>query len=664
MSFLNRLLRRNVTVRMNVPTVADIQGLTVPQLYATQPALRSVVSFLSDNTAQLPLHCYLRKSDTDRVRDTTSDIALLIKQPNLTTTLHELIRDSASDYHLYGWFLWVILPDERTLSGWSITHIPTAWFEQWPTMNGLEPVEYIFTNPETSKRLTIKAEDCIRFYGYGARGPMHPESPIKALKQILAEQVSAWSYRNNVWKNGGLVSSYLTRPKDAPDWVQSGARSRFVASWKAKFSGKDGTDTGGTPLLEDGMELKTTQFNAKEAQWMETTKLSREEVAGVYHVNPSLIWHTDGQTYASAKDNARALYSDTLAPFLEMLQERINAFLLPMIGADPNSYVEFYLDAKLQGSFEERAQILQSAVGGPWMLRDEARAMNNLPSVPGGDQLIVPLNVIEGGLASPNDTDPSSGWNAARPTFKSADGGAKELKSRGKPGIDESLELARCLRKFFERQSRSVLSAIDRAKDTCSFVKAEGDDFPAWWDAKRWDKELAADLAPLFQEQAAKQIEKTLAHIERDPEAFDPSSIENYIKTMALGKAHAINNVTYRQLQAAIDEEVSEDAEGSTPKGVFDKAADSRADRAGISFATAVAGWAVLEAVRQQASDAKAIKRWITTSGNPRAEHAAMDGEEVPVNDVFSNGAAWPGDGVLSPEESCNCQCQVEIVIS
>lgn len=109
------------------------------------------------------------------------------------------------------------------------------------------------------------------------------------------------------------------------------------------------------------MELKTTQFNAREAQWLETTKLSREEVAGVYHVNPSLIWHSDGQTYASAKDNARALYSDTLAPFLNMLEERINAFLLPKIGADPKSYVEFFLDAKLQGSFEERASVLQSA---------------------------------------------------------------------------------------------------------------------------------------------------------------------------------------------------------------------------------------------------------------------------------------------------------------
>ncbi len=140
--------------------------------------------------------------------------------------------------------------------------------------------------------------------------------------------------------------------------------------------------------------------------------------------------------------------------------------------------------------------------------------MNNLPSVPGGDQLIVPLNVIEGGLASPNDTDPSGGWNAVRPILKSADSDTKELKSRGKPGIDESIDLARCLRKFFERQSRSVLSAIDRAKDTCSLAKAKDDDFPAWWDAKRWDKELAADLAPLFQEQAAKQIEKTLAHIE------------------------------------------------------------------------------------------------------------------------------------------------------
>lgn len=301
--------------------------------------------------------------------------------------------------------------------------------------------------------------------------------------------MSAWNYRNSIWKNGGRVSAYITRPMNAPDWSQSGARTRFIESWKAKFSGEDGTDTGGTPLLEDGMELKTTQFNAREAQWLETTKLSREEVAGVYHVNPSLIWHSDGQTYASAKDNARALYSDTLAPFLNMLEERINAFLLPKIGADPKSYVEFFLDAKLQGSFEERASVIQSSVGRPWMFVNEARAMNNLPAVEGGDELAMPLNVAVGGLASPNDTDPTiERYNSAPQVYVYGYGGKEAapheprgdpppVKSRGKAETQAAMALSKCLRKFFRRQGRSVLAAIDSAKSRGSLRKAE-DEFP------------------------------------------------------------------------------------------------------------------------------------------------------------------------------------------
>lgn len=91
--------------------------------------------------------------------------------------------------------------------------------------------------------MEVEASDCIRFYNYGPDGPMHPETPINALKQILSEQVSAWSYRNSIWKNGGRVAAYITRPMNAPDWSQSGARTRFIESWKAKFSGEDGTDT-------------------------------------------------------------------------------------------------------------------------------------------------------------------------------------------------------------------------------------------------------------------------------------------------------------------------------------------------------------------------------------------------------------------------------------
>lgn len=670
------LRRRNVTVHLNVPHAADVLGMDAAQLYRTQPALRAVVSFLADNSAHLPLHCYVRESDNSRRRDTTSDLAKLFARPNADSTEHELMRDSASDYWLYGWFIWLVLPDADSDSGWTVTHIPTAWFDEWPTLDGLSPVEYTFTNPETAKRVTVPASDCIRFYGYGPEGPMHPGSAIESLKQVLSEQISAWNYRNSVWKNGGRVSAYLTRPMNAPDWASTGARSRFIESWKQRYSGDDGDNTGGTPLLEDGMELKTTQFNAREAQWMEATKLSREDVAAVYHVNPSLIWHTDGQTYASAKDNARALYADTLAPFLDMVQERVNAFLVPKIVADGRTYVEFNFDAKLQGSFEERATVLQSSVGRPWLTVNEARAMNNLQAVDGGDQLSVPLNVEVGGLASPNDTDPTvERYNAAPAGFidagviyeypKAAQPSEEKppMKSRGKPDDLASDQISECLRKFFKRQKRSVLSSIEKEKALDAEAKASGDDFPEWWNADRWNNELAEDLTPLFLAVAKSQGRRTLADIGEDPGDFNDAAIQNYIAAMAAGKAKALNNVTYRQLREALDEEHGEGTEGATPEGVFEKAEDSRADKSGVSFATAVTGWAVLEAVRQQAPNRGAMKTWIVTSGNPRPEHAAMNGETVPYDEAFSNGADWPGDQVLTPEESCNCMCQVEITI-
>lgn len=674
MGIRDLLRRRNVVIRVNVPTAAQVMGLTPSQLYETQPALRSVISFLSDNAAHLPLHCYVRESDNSRVRDTESPLARLLLRPNADTTEHELIRDSASDYFLHGWFLWIVIPDADSDSGWSITHIPTEWFDQWPTIDGMQPIEYTFTNPVTSKRVTVAAEDCIRFYNYGPGGPLYPASPIDALKQILSEQVSAWSYRNSVWRNGGRVSSYLTRPKDAPDWNSSGARQRFIESWKAKFSGEDGTDTGGTPLLEDGMELKTTQFNAREAQWMETTKLSREEVAGAYHVNPVLIWHSEGQTYASAKDNARALYSDTLSPFLDMLEERINAFLIPKIGADPRSYCEFYLDAKLQGSFEERASVIQSSVGRPWMKVNEARAMNNMPAIEGGDELALPLNVAIGGLASPNDTDPTIerynstsqvyvyGYEKEAAPTNEPRGDPAPVKSRGKPETKAAMELSKVLRKFFRRQARSVLPALDSAKDRGTLEKANGD-FPEWWDAERWNRELAEDLTPLFIAQAEAQGRKTLREIGKDSDTFDADAITGYVSAMAAGKARAINNVTYRQIQQALNGDHGEGTQGSTPKGVYDKAEEDRADTSGLSFATAVAGWAVIEAVRQRASDSGALKTWVVRSPNPRKGHAMLNGETVPYDGTFSNGAKWPGDQVLTPEESCNCLCQVEITI-
>jgi len=102
MGLLERVLGGKPQQRTSVYIVnaSSVKGLSASQLYATQPALRSVISFLADNVAGLPLKCYVRESDTSRPRDVTSALARVLSEPNGWQTEHELIRATVSEYLL------------------------------------------------------------------------------------------------------------------------------------------------------------------------------------------------------------------------------------------------------------------------------------------------------------------------------------------------------------------------------------------------------------------------------------------------------------------------------------------------------------------------------------------------------------------------------------
>ena len=56
-------------------------------------------------------------------------------------------------------------------------------------------------------------------------------------------------------------------------------------------------------------------------------------------------------------------------------------------------------------------------------------------------------------------------------------------------------------------------------------------------------------------------------------------------------------------------------------------------------------------------------KAWIATLDNrTRHSHAMLDGVDIPLNDIFSNGCARPKDPNGRPEEICNCRCSLKYV--
>ena len=644
---LRNLRRPVITYVYSGDYGVSVADMDAAQLYRTQPNLRAVVSFLADNAAQVPIKIYERASNTDRPRVLDSTGALLLQNPNPDMTAFEFKRWMYSDLLLYERFLVLLVRSKETESGWEMRPIPETWINQYKGSSVFAP-ESIMITPPGNASVEIPAEHFVLFHGYDPSDPMRQLSRIGALKETLHEQVESNRFRRQMWHKGGRFNAYLTRPKDVQPWTDS-SFERFKDTWRQSWAGAEATDAGGVPILEDGMELKTVQFNSRDAQWAEAVKLSREDCAAVYHVNPAMIWPGSGQTYASARDNARALYNDCLAPLLMQATDRINMAVLPRIEEKRTHYAAYDITIKTEGTFEEKIATLPSAVGAPFLSRNEARAKLDLPAIEGGDELITPLNVLTGGLASPHDTDPTlQRYNSVlkKPRRKE-----NLRKADGAPSDDENEQIHKVYKSFFTRQANSILPKL-------------GAKTAEWWDEKRWNRELTDDLYEVAFDLSSKRAAEAVKDLWDDGD-YDQNRTKAYIRKMCERRAEMINQTTYQELLEALDADEDEDGLKTTPEGVFEHAKENRSETAGNALTASLVAWTLTEVCRQnEHRGGKAYKTWSVTSGNPRTSHALMDGETVPYGEPFSNGAMWPGDiDHLSVEEVAGCCCIMVITI-
>lgn len=617
-------------------TVSAVLGLSPEQLWRTQPHLRTVVSFVARNIAQLGLHTFERVSETDRRRVRDNAVAMTLARPNATTTGHELIYGLVADFKLYDVAIWLVGEAPEAPSGWEIHAIPPAWVSATGGGTAWAPAWVDIQRPGSLRPTRVDAADLLIFHGWNPGDPSSGSSPVDALRGVLAEQIHANAYRQQVWQRGGRVGTVLVRPADAPAWSDP-ARERFARDWKSKWTGNDGPKAGGTPILEDGMDLKRIGFSAKEDEWVEGAKLSLSTVASVYHINPTMVGVLDNANFSNVREFRRMLYGDSLGPDLAMIEDRINAFLVPRLTGDPGVYVEFNIAEKMQGSFEEQTAALSSSIGRPWMTANEGRSLLNMPALDGdADSLVTPLNVLVGGQASPRDSAPKA--IAKAPT---------RVKARAPQNYTTKTE--QVLSRFFKRQRAVVLSALG--------AKA-GED---WWDAKRWDAELSDDLYALAVATAKQVSGEVLDSLGFDDAWYDEDRTLKFLRAVAESRAGMVNATTRDQIKAALEADPDiEDA--PTPAHVFDVAESSRVGAAAAALVTTFSAFATTEAVKQVAGD-RATKTWVVTSSKPRSSHARMNGETVGIEDAFSNGAAWPGDPALGADEVAGCLCDVEVTI-
>ena len=625
---------------------------SVEAIWRTQPNVRKIVDFIASNLATIPLNLYDRVDDTTRVRVTDDPVARVLRKPvpgrqGYFRHWHRTL----SDWLLYDRWLNVPILDQNGQLV-SLQYVP-AWRTRFLTdeLNNVTQIMYWQGGEDKATEwLKFDPDVCLFDHGYSPAGA--GTTPMETLKEMLDEQRESVRYRRTIWRNGFLGPLFISRPVEALEWAP-GAKERFITAMKRYKNG--GAEEGGIPLLEDGMKLEANKaYSLKDAEDLAGRQLSAVEVDNLFHIPPELVGDRPGN-YSNVDAYRQQLYRDNMGPYVTAWEQAVDTQLLHITdpkGRHPHRYVEANLDVKLRGSFEQRADQMQKAGGRPWLTLNELRAMDNRPPVEGGDEVLAPLNMgqatqgaVDGGPVddpSPKPVEDAAPKAVERPAAKAT------VKNRAPDGHDR--DTTDQLVAYFKRQRTSVVEAIRSGKGS-------------WWDSKRWDKELASTLLDMSLGTAKAAARAALKEAGMDPNVYDVDRTVAFLREAAKRNASNINDTTKAQLDDALDDTSDDDEdEPMEPEDkagqVFTQAEDVRAGEAALVLVTFASGFGTVEAGRQTGAG---TKTWHVTSSNPRASHAAMDGETVGLDDDFSNGLKWPGAGGSDADESAGCQCSVSI---
>lgn len=352
-----------VPISASAVTPATAQGVS---------AVYACVQAISETTASLPLILFKRNGD-DRERASDHPLyRVLHDQANPEQTALEfreymqacvLLRGNAFARIVRGWDgqvreLWPLNPDNVTVQR---------------TATGLV---YDYTKDGVLTRLLAHEVLHLR-HRLGDDGVLGV-SPIQAARGVVELAIAEGEHGVHTFRNGAKLLGVLK----FPGRLKPEQRQAIATSWASQHAG--GSNSGRTAILEEGVDFQTVSMSLEDAEWIEARKLSVVEVCRLFRVPPVIVQAMESANYSNSVELARQFVTLSLRRHLLMWEQAIASKLLTEAGRRMY-FAEHQVEGLLRGDSANRAAFYSSGIAGGWMLKSEARKLENLPAIEGLD---------------------------------------------------------------------------------------------------------------------------------------------------------------------------------------------------------------------------------------------------------------------------------------
>jgi len=366
-------LEKRSTIGVNGWPVPLSATSVTPTTAQSVSAVYACVQAIAETTASLPLILFRRGEDGDRERAADHP---------LYRTLHDMANPEQTALEFREYMQAAVL-----LKGNAYARIVRGYDGQvrelWPlnpdnVQVRRTPSGLVYEHSKEGVLTRLLSHEVLHLrHRLGDDGVLGV-SPIAAARGVVELAIAENEHGRNTFTNGAKMLGVLKFPgKLKPE-----QRQAIGASWASQHAGA--ANAGRTAILEEGVDFQALSMSLEDASWIEARKLSVIEVCRLFRVPPTIVQSMESANYSNSVELARQFVTMTLRRHLIAWEQAIAAKCLTEAGRR-TYFAEHQVEGLLRGDSANRAAFYSSGINDGWMLRSEARKLENLSAIDGID---------------------------------------------------------------------------------------------------------------------------------------------------------------------------------------------------------------------------------------------------------------------------------------
>lgn len=358
-----------------------------PEAALTLSAVLCATNVIANGVASLPVHV-LKGFDKQYAHPL---FRLLHDSPNPVMTAFTFRQCMQINLLLWGQAFAFIDKDELGRPA-ALYPIPAKRIR--PQINKAGEPEYV----DIVKNQTLPADRIIHLVAFTLDG-FTGVSPIQYARNTVGISLALDQFAARFFANGANTGGILELPPMSPE-----AFKAYVAEFKKLYAGLDNAHR---PVAVPGGKFHPTSTSPNESQAVEQRTFQILEVCRVFNVPPHKVFELSRATFSNIEHQAMEFVTECLAPWCVRWEQELGRKLLLESEKAQGFEVRFNLNARLRGDTLSRYNAHGKGIQTGFLKINEARELEGLPPVEGGDVLMQPLNMVPIGqsqTAAPDET--------------------------------------------------------------------------------------------------------------------------------------------------------------------------------------------------------------------------------------------------------------------